>query len=120
MGRQLVNTLLGLVMLTVSGKLSAQPLLQTGADNSFVTARANDGLLNFSQADKTLLSFQYKSFLSVRVDGQVYTNNDSPVGGAKHFSSGLLEQHEDSLIVTWQESGFVLTQISYPQLTQNG
>lgn len=72
---------IAVLLCSYSSAAYAQPVQTIGLHDAYATVRDADGLINWYTTAKggTILSFQYKSFVSFRINhNKVYTNNDLP------------------------------------------
>jgi hypothetical protein len=59
---------------------AGQATQRVGLNDAFAVVRDGDGLINWHTTvnNEAILSFQYKSFVSFKINNHVYTNNDQP------------------------------------------
>ena len=109
------------------GALAAQQVTK----NAFIGAKLDGGLLTIYKGDpanKELLTFIDKSYLSLKIDGLYYSNN--PYGGQVgpsgalqpidvYLSQGQTQTIRDTLRTVWKEQAFDIVQDVYPVLFSN-
>jgi hypothetical protein len=114
-----VLSFLGLLISILPTSLCAQPVEMVTSGKTKTLVRAGDGLINHYSGSSTI-SFQYKSFLTVKIGSKFYTNSDQPPVGAEPLPVGVQSREKDTVSVTWTLAGVRFVQRVFPQFTMNG
>lgn len=97
----------------------AQPNLLVSSGKTQARIATADGMINF-YSGTDLLSFQYKSFLTVKVGIKLYTNNDQPPTGTTALPLSTQTKEGDTVSNAWSVSGATFVQRVFPKMTKNG
>jgi hypothetical protein len=121
---RILKSLLAIILLAPWPDLQAQPKLQTGGGKTMASVMTTTGLVSFLTLDqkkiRQRLSFPEKSFLSVKIDGEIFTNHDAPATPAKPLNVAASLLTGDTIITTWELPKLTLTQHVFPRYTEHG
>ena len=116
--KSLFALLFGALFMLVAGPRSSHASHSTG--NQFVSAVVEDGpgwIWFRRENPHAILSFQNKSFLSLKIGSKVYSNNNvaNAAGTADiQLDNGVTNKIDDTIETVWPESGFEIIQDVYP------
>jgi hypothetical protein len=121
---RILKSLLFLAVLSSTSSLLGQPTVETGGGKTAASVVTTTGWVSFSTTDqdqiKQRLSFVNKSFMSVKVDGEILTNHEAPYTPAKALGASTSVSVGDTIISTWELAKLTLTQRVFPRFTEHG
>jgi hypothetical protein len=107
------------LLLFVSTTALAQEHQIVLAGKTKATVSTPNGWINFYQGTNTL-SFEDKSFLTVKIGSKLYTNSDQPPAGTQFLPVSTQSKEGDTVTNTWSISDVTFVQRVFPQYTKNG
>lgn len=118
---KLHSYLLTLFIVTWASSASTQSLVQNGNTGASVDAQGKVSFYALGAGEiRQRLSFTDKSFFSVQIGSEIFTNNDSPPAQAGPLPNPTTARSADTILTIWNVNGLTLIQRVFPRYTEHG